>query len=394
MSTGKRQAIVLSAGGAYAAYEVGVIQALAQGRSPTTGYRPLRPAIVTGTSAGAYNAAFLVAALASGSSRVAERLEAAWLDVIADRGDGDGNGLYRYRVDPSFYLDLWQRTGEPLLVLGSFLEDVSILTAESLRVGLWALGQRGVPLPQRAIEAIDLTAFFSTAPFTRTLLRTIDFDACCRSGIAIRLALTSWTTGRAWIATNRDLTPESGPALVRGSASLPGLFPPVRLGSELFIDGSATMYTPLGPALEAGAEVLHVIGTFPVPGYFHVTRSSIVTMVRAQLITFNALLHAQASGYRGDPPVVHHYLPRTDLSTTPFDVLNFDRDLLEGFIRRGYEDTVTHDCVANGCRGVREDAPHHRPPESKRTQHGADNEPGDVYVVYPEGHSYVGLEDP
>jgi len=52
-------AFVLSGGGAYAAYEVGVMKALSRGESPVTAHVPVDPAVLTGTSAGAFNAALL-----------------------------------------------------------------------------------------------------------------------------------------------------------------------------------------------------------------------------------------------------------------------------------------------------------------------------------------------
>ena len=54
------QAITLSGGGAYGAYEVGVLKALMGGHASVTGGEPLDPRIFTGTSAGAYLAAVLL----------------------------------------------------------------------------------------------------------------------------------------------------------------------------------------------------------------------------------------------------------------------------------------------------------------------------------------------
>jgi NTE family protein len=51
-------ALVLSGGGAYGAFSVGVIKALFAGRSPSTGYQPLQPGIFTGTSVGAFRGGF------------------------------------------------------------------------------------------------------------------------------------------------------------------------------------------------------------------------------------------------------------------------------------------------------------------------------------------------
>src|SRR5438128_1634762 len=54
-------ALVLSGGGSYGAYEAGVIKALIAG-APGYSNSPVDPAIITATSAGAFNAAALLSA--------------------------------------------------------------------------------------------------------------------------------------------------------------------------------------------------------------------------------------------------------------------------------------------------------------------------------------------
>jgi len=55
----RKSALVLSGGGAYGAYEVGVIKALFEGRSPSTTGTALDPDIFAGASVGGFNAAVL-----------------------------------------------------------------------------------------------------------------------------------------------------------------------------------------------------------------------------------------------------------------------------------------------------------------------------------------------
>ena len=57
---GEKHAIVLSGGGAYGAFEIGVMKVLFSGRSPSTRYTPVQADILTGTSVGAFNAAMIV----------------------------------------------------------------------------------------------------------------------------------------------------------------------------------------------------------------------------------------------------------------------------------------------------------------------------------------------
>src|SRR5580693_1836035 len=90
------KAIVFSGGGAYGAYEVGVIKALAAGESSATGKKPLDADVFTGTSVGNFNAAVLTM-LPGNPVEAAKRLEQIWLYEIADRGGARGNGVYRIR---------------------------------------------------------------------------------------------------------------------------------------------------------------------------------------------------------------------------------------------------------------------------------------------------------
>ena len=54
-----KSALVLSGGGAYGTYEVGVIKALFEGNCPSTSGVRLDPEVDSGTSVGNYNAVFL-----------------------------------------------------------------------------------------------------------------------------------------------------------------------------------------------------------------------------------------------------------------------------------------------------------------------------------------------
>jgi NTE family protein len=59
---------------------------------------------------------------------------------------------------------------------------------------------------------------------------------------------------------------EIGPRHVRASAAIPFLFPAVRIGERLYVDGGLRMNTPLSPALRLGAERVLVIALKHEPG--------------------------------------------------------------------------------------------------------------------------------
>src|SRR5260370_34454136 len=102
----KTDALILSGGGAWAAYEVGVLRALFAGESMSTGYKPIEPEIVGGTSAGAYNAALLAARAAQDASAAIGEIERVWLEGVSDDRSAFGNGSYRVRAAPPHPLRL------------------------------------------------------------------------------------------------------------------------------------------------------------------------------------------------------------------------------------------------------------------------------------------------
>ena len=87
--SGYTTSLILSGGGSYAAYEIGVMKALFSGHSPATNHVPLDPDLRIGTSAGAMNAAGVLAQEVRHGSLVAaiEKLEALWTEWIANRDD-------------------------------------------------------------------------------------------------------------------------------------------------------------------------------------------------------------------------------------------------------------------------------------------------------------------
>src|SRR5437016_4637556 len=121
------QAVVLSGGGAYAAYEVGVLKALFAGHSPATGFIPVVPDIYTGTSAGAVNAAFLVSQARLDAAQSVQALEQVWLTRLAGGADGCSNGVARYRLDPFTVLDPKCFLSAPNLVLSQIGDDLAFL---------------------------------------------------------------------------------------------------------------------------------------------------------------------------------------------------------------------------------------------------------------------------
>src|ERR1043165_6067671 len=90
-----RTALVLSGGGAFGAFAVGVMKVLFAGKSPATNYQPLEAGILTGTSVGAFNAALLASTSQPNTLDATLQLEDIWLNRIADDGNDRNNAVFR-----------------------------------------------------------------------------------------------------------------------------------------------------------------------------------------------------------------------------------------------------------------------------------------------------------
>jgi NTE family protein len=217
-------ALVLSGGGARAAYQVGVLAAIAE-RAPE-----LRIPVVTGVSAGAINAAYLAAH--QGTLRAAvSGLSKEWMRLTADQ-------VYRLR---------------PVAPLR------------------WALGSTARLLGWGRNGAAVVRGLFDMRPLTEFLTRAVDFGGIQRNIEtgrlrAVALSATSYASGRmvtfldgasgvpVWehsdgAARRTRLTVDH----VMASSALPLVFPAVRLEGEFFGDGSVRQTAPLAPPIRLGA---------------------------------------------------------------------------------------------------------------------------------------------
>ncbi|MEO7795139.1 MAG: patatin-like phospholipase family protein, partial [Thermoanaerobaculia bacterium] len=236
-------ALVLTGGGARAAYQVGVLRFLAARRPD------LQVPILTGVSAGSINAAFLASFLGTFSA-AADRLASLWLEME---------------------LDSLLRTGA-LSLAG--------------KMGRWGLrlssgGRRFAPREEGLVDTQPLRRFLERH------LGRVDgalegLESNLTSGRLTAFALTAidWSTGETvdWIAGRSPAgesalrapfrRSERGPITVEhvmASAALPILFPAVRLHGSWYGDGGIRESDPLWPALALGAGRILAVSTRPAP---------------------------------------------------------------------------------------------------------------------------------
>lgn len=391
---GDKMAIILSGGGAYGAYEVGVMKALLGGEMKGTGYTPLNPQVFTGTSVGSFNASVMVAQAGVSGGAATAHLEQIWLNDVVEGVRGCGNGVFRFRANPLRYLDYecFANLVQPVVEVD---RDAMFLARSFLTRGLNFLATRG-PVVNRALQFVDASAFISVEPFREMLRKNIDSDALRNSEKILRIVATNWVTGEVKTFENKDVAnEETGPLLIMASAAIPGIFPPVRIGDDVYVDGGAVMNTPLNCAIDAGASTLFVIYLDPdvnnIP--LHRLTNTVDTIDRVYTIMLAtkinedietaawinagltilqrvdelgsaeslskeeitafirvagqiALRIKQGRAYR--KLTIHRFHPHDDLGG-PLGMLDFSREAVTRLIARGFEDAVYHDCYESKC---------------------------------------------
>jgi NTE family protein len=225
-------ALVLTGGGARAAYQVGVLRAIAQ-LMPHKATSPF--AIVCGTSAGAFNAA-AIAAGADDFRRSVLLLTSVWKNFHAGQ-------VYR--------------------------ADVAGIAANGARwLAALMLGGLGRHNPASLFDNAPLARFIESRLDLTGIARAIDNGtlqalAITASGYTSGQSITFYQGRRApdgWQRARRVGTPAVvGIPHLMASAAMPFIFPAVRIDNDYYGDGSMRQIAPLSPALHLGADRLLII---------------------------------------------------------------------------------------------------------------------------------------
>lgn len=231
--TESRTALILTGGGARAAYQVGVLKAIRE-LLPQSQHNPFP--ILCGTSAGALNAASMAVSAENFGAGV-DGLVKVWENFSADqvyRADPTGIGISGAR---------WLST----LALGWFIHRA----------------------PRSLLD---------NSPLRRLLSDSLDFNRigqAIESGALHSISITcsgyssgqsvSFFQGRADTGPWRRSQRVGAPARISldhlmASSAIPFIFPAVRINREWFGDGSMRQVAPISPAIHLGADKILVIG--------------------------------------------------------------------------------------------------------------------------------------
>lgn len=238
----------LQGGGAHGAFTWGVLDRLLE--EPW-----LRIDGISGTSAGAMNAAVLV-------------------DGYADNGaDGARAALENFwrRVSRAASLSPLQRTPLDVLLGRWTLDHSPVFIAMDLMARLFSpydLGPRGAN------------------PLRDILVERIDFDRLARASIKLFITATNVRTGRGRVFRNGEITPD----VLLASACLPTLFQAIEIGGDSYWDGGYSgnpTITPLVRECESSDTILVQINPVERPGSPRTARD---ILNRLNEVSFNAVL--------------------------------------------------------------------------------------------------------
>lgn len=216
--------LILAGGGARGAYEAGVLRFVFEVLPKRTGILPA-PRVISGTSVGALNAAWIAAFGADGATRASN----VWRNLKPD--------------------------------------DVYHFTTRDL-----------VSLPARLLRASPGAPFslLDPSPLYRLIRESIDWNALHaridREELdTMVIATTDVASGIATLFADGARLPRPRPAIaVRrtrmtaehclASSAIPFVFPPIQVGGRFHVDGSLRQNTPLAPAISMGVKRALVIG--------------------------------------------------------------------------------------------------------------------------------------
>ncbi|MBQ0799401.1 MAG: patatin-like phospholipase family protein [Porticoccaceae bacterium] len=223
--------LILSGGGARAAYQVGVLKALAE-ILPQRTHNPFP--VICGTSAGAINAIALAGRPGPFALRV-KKLERIWREI---------NSHQVYRTD---FLGVTKNT---VKLIGALLHSgygrknaVALLNNSPLQ-----------ELLENYIRFRHIDEAIANRELDAVCITAMHYD----SGESVSFfqgSQSNWKRNRRY-----GIRTGLGIDHLMASTAIPTLFPPSRIGGHYYGDGAVRQLKPLSPALHLGATKLFVIG--------------------------------------------------------------------------------------------------------------------------------------
>lgn len=240
--------LALQGGGAHGAYTWGVLNRILEEDWLTI-------EAISGTSAGAMNAAVLASGYATGGRE----------------GARDALNRYWRKVSDAARFSPFQRS--PLdVLLGRWTLDTSPLFV-------------AMDMMSRVVSPYSLNPMGAN-PLTDILAEIIDFDAVAKGPIKLFISATNVRTGRNRVFRNAEITPE----VLLASACLPTLFHAVEIDGESYWDGGYSGNPPMTPLIEESTASDTILVQINPVERLGTPRTAREILNRLNEVSFNAVL--------------------------------------------------------------------------------------------------------
>ena len=387
----RQHAVVFSGNGYNAAYEVGVLKAILHGVSPSTRGEKVQPDSYSGTSVGAYNAAFMVSHSHLGDIGAAEKLEQSWKTGLNPRIRGNPVDY----LNPRFY---WPN---PLTPLVDFGKDTLHLSRDLMRRAGELFGSIEPTRPLAALQdqilGYEWDILADLAPTSGLIRDNIALENIRNSNKKLCITAADWKKGTTKTFENRDFSDAAGHQMVIGAMAIPGFIPRQHVDLEELVDGIMLMAHPLKPAIEARDRqsavrlTLHVIYLDPEfeEGLLMDARGSLAIVYRLFLLAFSRSMNADIGRIEQvnrsvkflkllgdfDPESevlklwrrlhqetkdkveveVHRYRSAKHLTSIREIFVGMTEERLKRLFETGYADARQHDCARSQCVVISEE---------------------------------------
>ena len=239
--------LALQGGGSHGAFTWGVLDRLLEEPDLTV-------EAISGTSAGAMNAAVMAAAHAAG-----------------------GNAAARVALS-----EFWQRVAQAATFSPLKRSPLDVL------LGRWSLDNSpaylAFDLMARMFSPYDLA--LGPNPLEKVLAESIDFGQLAKAPMKIFITATNVRTGRPRVFRNAEVTPNA----LLASACLPAMFQAVEIDGEAYWDGGYSGNPTMSPLItecDSDDTILVAINPVQRPG---IPRSAREILDRLNEVSFNAVL--------------------------------------------------------------------------------------------------------
>jgi len=186
------------------------------------------------------------------------------------------------------------------------------------------------------------------SPWERTLLEHIDFSRIPASPKKLRVTAVDVEAGELRVFSNQDITAKH----ILASCSIPVIYPSTQIDDVAYWDGGTMANTPLGPAIDAGAEEIYIvllsqIGARKLSVPRNLLEATCLTFELAVLASFKMALKqlkyintlCEHGLDTGDHRIVHYHLIAPSQPLGLDLILRYERDQIRQLIKLGYADT-------------------------------------------------------